>query len=140
MSSVELSDLVGEHTLTCVDEFTDKVKETWGDGFEDCEACNFTLDGVTYSAIEDPSDGYRSSMRELKVSHAIGKNVFPAQTVVGHMMADSEYGEKHDVLVLTDVVTGKVVLKVGTESTDDYYPSFVNTFTPENMAINKGRV
>jgi hypothetical protein len=48
---------------------------------------------------------------------------------------------KRGVIVnsFTDVVTGKVVLEVGTDNTEDYYPYCVMNWSPENLACNVGR-
>jgi hypothetical protein len=132
---MELKDFIGEHLLTGVDFETEKVKESWGDGYEDCNAVNFILDGKTYTAIEDPDDGYRSHMREIKESAAVVKNVFTPCRVLGKMKYDSDY-EKNEVIEFIDLSTGKKVLSIGTENTDDYYPYWVAEFTPENMAVN----
>ena len=35
-----------------------------------------------------------------------------------------------------DVVTGKCILEVCTENTDDYYPDYVAKFDPTAMATN----
>jgi len=55
---MELKDLAGEHILTGVD-FENETIEKY------CEAVNFILDNETYTAIQDPNDGYRSCMREI---------------------------------------------------------------------------
>lgn len=129
---MELQELVGLHKLSGVDMSNEKIKEEWGDSFEDCQVINFILDKKTYTAIEDPSDGYRSSMREIKLSKVVIKNVFKPVKVMGVMRQDTS----DDVIDFFDVKTGKVVLSVGTENLDDYYPGFVAFFNPENMAIN----
>ena len=134
---MELKDLVGEHVLSGVDFLVSKM-ETYLDRYEDCEVVNFILDGVTYTAIEDPEDGYRSCMKEINVSDAAITNNFPGQCVIATMRPDEDY-EKNDILDLIDAVTGKVVLSVGTENTDNYYPYWVALFSPENMAINSGK-
>ena len=137
---MELKDLVGSHKLTGVDESTESVKLWfWSDELEDCNVINFVLDGVTYTAIEDPNDGYRSSMQELKVSEVVVKNVFEPCDVLGVYRDKGKYGDTDDVLDLFDAVTGLLVLSVGTEDVDDYYPSFLAVFKPENMAVNQGR-
>lgn len=129
---MEVKDLVGLHKLSGVDMSNEKIKEEWGDSFEDCQVINFILDKKTYTAIEDPSDGYRSSMREIKLSKVVIENVFKPVKVMGVMRQDTS----DDVIDFFDVKTGKVVLSVGTEDLDDYYPGFVAFFNPENMAIN----
>ncbi|MCZ7855017.1 hypothetical protein O9X81_00140 [Agrobacterium salinitolerans] len=133
----ELTDLIGKRSLDAVDFDNEQVKELYGDGYEDCSVCRFRLDGVVYIAIEDPGDGYRSSMRSLAVANdATMKNVFPAIDVVGWHRTEGAFGNSDDVLELIDTITGKVVLEVGTDDVDDYYPGFVARFHPENMATN----
>ena len=135
---MELKDLVGLHKLSGVDMNDDKVKAEWGDYFEDCQVINFVLDRKTYTAIEDPSDGYRSSMREVKLSKVVIKNVFKPIRVFGVMRGEQNYN-KNDVIDFYDAKTGKIVLSVGTADIDDYYPYFVAEFTPENMILNAER-
>ncbi len=136
----ELTDLIGEHMLDAVDFSTEQIKQySWDTGTVDAAACRFRLDGVTYVAMEDPSDGYRSSMDDLTVlADARMENVFPAIRVSGRHRIKGDYSQIDDVLELVDMVTGKVVLEVGTTNTDDYYPSYVACFSPENMATNIG--
>lgn len=131
---VAFDSLLGEHVLTGVDMSVERVKQ-WGEHFKDANVCTFRLDGVIYTAIEDPDDGYRSSMDKFFVGGAI-TNEFAPVKVIGTVRTKGEYSQVDDVLVFTDAVTGKTVLEVGTENTDDYYPSFVASFHPENMAIN----
>lgn len=134
---MELKDLVGEHELSGVDTTTEKVKQ-YGDYYEDCEVVRFVIDGKTYKATEDPDDGYRSYMKELEVTDEKVTNVFPPQKVIGKMKADSDW-ETNDTIQFIDAVTGKVVLEVGTDNTDDYYPYCVLHWSPENLAVNVGR-
>lgn len=135
---MELQDLVGKHQLDGVDfENLRRKRYEFSDELEDCEVCRFRLNGTVYVAIEDPNDGYRSHMSELSVDDAATMtNVFPPVEVVGRYRETSEYGYVDDVLELVDATTGNVVLEVGTSNTDDYYPFFVSSFHPENMAIN----
>ena len=138
LKTVSLDDLVGEHQLDGVDTYVEKIK-SYGDELKDANVIRFRLDGIVYVAFEDPSDGYRSSMDKLIVSPSPEMtNVFPAISVVAKKKANDEgdYGAVNDTLQLVDVVTGKVVMEVGTDNTDDYYPSFVSNFQPENMAVN----
>lgn len=131
----ELTDLVGKRMLDAVDFSTDRVKQ-WGEHYEDCSVCRFRLDGVVYTAIEDPSDGYRSSMASLDVSDSAMANVFPPIEVLGRHRTKGQYSGEDDVLELVDTTSGKIVLEVGTDNVNDYYPGFVASFHPENMAIN----
>lgn len=126
---MQLSDLVGEHLLDAVDESVEKIHQ-YGEHYEDCNTIRFRLDGIPYAAVEDPDDGYRSCMRDLVISEGLMVNVFPPVRVVGRHRTKGEYGGVDDVLELVSVVTGKVVLEVGTDNTDDYYPGFVGRFDP----------
>src|SRR3990167_2940722 len=107
--------------------------------FQDCQCINFVLDGKTYTAIEDPQDGYRSSLDKIIVSDHKVENVFtPVEVVVSHI---KDKGNKYNtnncwILRFTDTTNGKVVLEVGTDDTDDYYPTFVSDWMPASLSIN----
>lgn len=131
---ISFNSLIGEHLLTGVDFDNEKIK-SYGDYYDDCQVMNFTLDEVTYTACEDPDDGYRSSMRYFHKSNKSTKNVFQPVKVLARIRTIGDCGDD-DVLELIDVITGKLVLEVGTRDTDDYYPMFVAHFLPENMACN----
>jgi hypothetical protein len=134
---MELQDLVGERVLTGVD-FGTLPADREGGRWEDASSITFVLDGHAYCAIEDPSDGYRSCMQSLdEVPVESVKNVFAPCRVLGRYRTKGTYGSTDDVLELIDLVTAKVVLEVGTDNSDDYYPSFVSNFSPEHMAINQ---
>ena len=128
---MELKDLVGEHVLTGVDFTEEKSTDTWGADISN--VCRFVLDGIIYTAIEDPEDGWRSSMKELVVGSAKPMtNTFEAHRVVCSMRDAHD----DDILVVVDAVTGKTVLEVGTSSVSDWYPCFVSDYHPENLAAN----
>lgn len=133
--TVEFYELCGEHLLDAVDTSNEQVK-TWGDEFENCEVLRFRLDGKVYTATEDPSDGYRSSMRTFEVSESPMKNTFEPIRVLARHRTEGSYGCSDDVLELLDIKTARVILEVGTHNTHDYYPSFVASFNPGNMSIN----
>jgi len=130
---MELKDLIGEHVLSGVDIGAKSV--LCGDFHEDCEVISFILDGKTYTATEDPEDGYRSCMREIRESSDPVSNTFEGQRVLARMREDDR-NESYDVLDLLDMQTGKIVLSVGTGDWDDYYPYWVAKFSPENMGVN----
>ena len=135
LKTVELDSLIGEHVLDGVDLTTERVKP-YGDHYEDANVIRFRLDGLVHTAIEDPSDGYRSSLDKLFVEDCPITNTFAPVRVVAKKKSDDTYA-KNDTLELVDVVTGKVVLEVGTDNHDDYYPSFVGVFWPQHMSINQ---
>jgi hypothetical protein len=132
VKTVTLESLIGEHVLDGVDLCTDRVK-AWGGSFEDAEVIRFRLDGTVYTAVQDASDGYRSAMRDIFAEECEIKNAFPPIRVLASTVDDG------NILELRDMVTGKVVVEVGTADADDYYPSFVAKFHPENMTTNAGK-
>ena len=134
---MELKDLVGIHELSGVDTTTEKVKQ-YSDTYEDAGVIRFVLDGKTYKAIEDPGDGYRSYCRELEVCDEVVSNNFSPQKVMAKMKDNDTYSV-NDTIQFVDVVTGKVVLEVGTDNADDYYPYCVMSWSPENLACNIGK-
>ena len=159
MKSVPVEALLGPHVLDAVDymrpseldgyvelmEVQRAAAEARGEyvsynasDLDNAQHILFRLDGVVYMAVEDPQDGYRSSMKDLFVTDGGMTNVFPPCSVIGRMMENSDsYGGQNEIVQFLDCTTGAVVLEVGTASTDDYYPSFVANFQPGNMAGNK---
>lgn len=132
---MELKELVGKHYLSGFDTAIEKAVHSY---YKDFEVVRFVLDGKTYKAIEDPSDGYRSFLQDLVVTDETISNNFPPQEVVGKMKEDSDYSV-NDTIQFIDVVTGKIVLEVGTDYSCSYYPCCVMNWNPENLAINVGR-
>ena len=135
---MELKDFKGKYQLQGVDEFTGTVK-TWVDCFEDCNAIRFKLDGVVYVATEDPDDGYRSYLGELKIDEVDTKNPFSGVEVLASYRDINKYNESSEIIDFIDTTTGEVVLSVGTDNSDDYYPCFVSYFNPAAMSINAGK-
>lgn len=125
---MELKDLVGQHELSGVD-----MVELAG-SYGPASVCRFVLDGKIYTVTEDESDGYRSSMQDIVEGGEPVVNLFEPQKVLCSM--DEPGTDRDEILSIRDVVTGKIVLSVGTSATDDYYPSFIANFQPENMACN----
>lgn len=133
---MKLKDLAGLHKLSGVDTGTlTRDNGFWGK--EKCNYIKFTLDGVHYLAVEDPSDGYRSRCERLVITEEPPRFTFPPQEMICSMMPDDDgWGYRNDVLVLKDKATGEVVLEVGTQNYDNYYPCCHFRYVPENMACN----
>ena len=133
---MELKDLIGEHYLSGVDLYSQKIKRY---GYTDtAEVVRFVLDDKTYKAIEDPDDGYRSYLGELEITDEKISNNFPAQRVIGVMRPNDTYSNNNTIEFI-DVITNKLVLAVGTDNFDDYYPVCVFEWNPQNLAINIGK-
>lgn len=132
LQTVDLSQLVGNWTLTGV-SYSEANLGRWS---EHCQMINFILNGVTYTALENPDDGYRSSLDYVYISDAPVSNVFEGCEV----KAVYENNRHDDIVTFTDIHTGLPVLEIGTEDIDDYYPGFTARFSPENMWVNVKRL
>jgi hypothetical protein len=89
----------------------------------------FKLEDVVFEAIEDPDDGYRSYLDTIKVIDSDG--IFQ-RTPLGYVYilgveegSISNYGDSFSGYALVDITDNHVWLVIGTDNTDDYYPSFV---------------
>lgn len=134
---INLDELIGEHKLSGVDYGTILPNDD-NHFWEAANTCTFILDNKTYIAVEDPSDGYRSSLAYLAEEDVEVKNTFVPHSVIGKY-SDGTPDKAfvcEDILTLTDVITGREVLEIGTCDVDDYYPSFVANFNPQALAIN----
>lgn len=135
MESVELKSLIGKHELSGVDFENQSIKHYEFSDLEDCQVVRFCLDGKTFMAVEDPSDGYRSCMRHCIVVEDKIKNRFSPVEVYGIMKGPDCY-DQNDIIQFYDTSTNKIVLEIGTSHTDDYYPSWVAKWSPENLCLN----
>ena len=123
-----LEDFVGFHKLSGVDFETVNDKHDMS-----ALVVKFRSNNKVYLASEDACDGYRSCMKEIIQVDESVKNIFPAVKVLGFYKSKGD-----DLIEFRDVFTNKIVLVIGTYDTEDYYPSFVGRFTPENISV-KGR-
>jgi hypothetical protein len=135
MEAIKLKSLVGKHKLSGVDFENESVKlYEWSD-LEYCQVVRFCLDGKTYMAVQDPSDGYRSCMKHCLVVPEMPKNKFEEVEVYGVMKGKGKYNE-NDVIQFYDTITNKIILEIGTSNANDYYPSWVAKWYPENLCLN----
>ena len=135
---MELKDLCGRGKFSGCEMKTEMIEDYYGTP-EETNVCLFTLNGVTYKAVENLDDGYRSYCNELEISDEKPCFTFPEIEVVCEMMPDTTYGsgyEENDVLVIKDAESDMVVLEVGTRNVDDYYPVAHFEYHPENMSCN----
>jgi hypothetical protein len=135
MKTVDIKTLAGLHTLSGVETgFMDDEKEY--EGMVSCNYISFILDGKKYTAVEDPEDGYRSCMDKLIAGKGKVKTTFP-DTQVLVVSAKDGYTTSASLLWFYAVGSAKIVLEIGTDHSDDYYPRFVAAFHPENLPVNK---
>lgn len=123
-----LADLVGTHTLDFVPRLDiHHPFDTSSNGVM------FGLSGRVYFVYEDPSDGYRSAAGPLLsftgAPYEIGGEWHPEYLRNVQVVATME-GDGGEVLTIRHADTQQVLLRVGTDNADDYYPSYVAEWTP----------
>lgn len=132
---MELIDLVGVHYLSGIE----LCETSYINEFDEAitSSCvRFTIDGVTFDAIEDPDDGYRSYLSGVVESNEEPKYKFKKEKVFCYIEED-EYGAGGEILVFRNFKTGKVILEIGTDRSDSYYPCCVFLYHPENLSANE---
>jgi hypothetical protein len=129
MLATELEELVGKRTLNCV-PITD-VRHPFD---ADANGIAFTLDGNTYMVFEDGDDGYRSRASKMLAFEGwpfeMGGRVERCALEVDCSWRSASGGQTDEILEVRVARTGDLVLEVGTENTDDYYPCFIARWTP----------
>lgn len=120
-------DISGRHELSGV-SIIDVPNCGWNEE-ETFTGYVFTLDGAHYAAVENPDDGYRSYMDELQIVDTPPTASFTPQPVIVESVGD--FWE------IKCAISGKLVLRCGTDYADDYYPVCVIEYIPENLHINQ---
>jgi hypothetical protein len=133
VKKIEFSKLIGLHKLSAVESAYKRIKSEIRESFIEVNTFSFTLDNNTYTAYEDDSDEYRSAMEKLTVSKRKIKNSFaPVDVFVGYSY-DKFSGPDKELLQFYAVKNGLVILEVGTDNSDSYYPRFVGSWRPDRL-------
>lgn len=139
---MKLSDLVGEHVFKYVPK-TDIRHPLCNDA----SGVLFGLDDTIYLVFEEESDGYRSSAGPLLSfvgsAYELGGSYheYLSEPVICSHGTRGQYGGESDALEVRSKETGGLIFRVGTDNVDDYYPSFVVEWRPENLSANsKARI
>lgn len=99
---------------------------------ETLDALIVRIDEKNYLCYEDPDDGYRSHS-ELQETDKECTNTFPPQRVmVNH------YDRRENKGIEFYNPDFELILLIGTDNYDDYYPCAVYEWHPEHLPINKG--
>jgi hypothetical protein len=90
----------------------------------------FRIGNVTFEVLEDPDDGYRSSMEEVKVCTDQLRPTFEEKVTIcnyehSYITGFSLVNENQDA-----------VLIFGTDHVDNYYPCFVFDWNPQLLTFN----
>lgn len=128
----------GTYTLSGITEFSHE--DEWSGNT--IEGILIILNDVVYEMFYDPDDGYRSFGRFVKSSIPTSevRFKFPPQ-LVELRNVENKYGFETDYkgIQIFDAKNGKIVLEVGTDYLDPYYPCGNFSYKPENLSINEGR-
>jgi hypothetical protein len=136
----ELKDLVGERVLEIVPNLNLRHPLS-----QDASGVLFTLDRTTYLVFEDLDDGYRSHAGPILSYEGAayelgydgyGSPVYIREKVICSHRTNGEYSGEADVLEMRSAETGALVFAIGTENTDDYYPSYFCAWHPEGLSAN----
>lgn len=129
-------ELCGERTLNAIR--TD-VRHPFS---ADASGVAMDLGDITVFVFEDPCDDYRSCSNEPMIvkqalySFGVSPDYIRVPVLITRW-TQSERGGEADGLEFTDRRNGKLILRVGTDNSDDYYPSFVCEWQPANIAENE---
>lgn len=129
--NVELADLAGDHILTGIERGYNPDPYNQ---YQNVECLRFTLDGITFEIEEDPDDGYRSSARNLVVS---ARPIASFDPVPVHCVHDAGKPNSYRNDIIEIYVGDKLLIRTGTCDVDDYYPSWVSEWNPENLPVNQ---
>jgi hypothetical protein len=78
---------------------------------------------LTYEAIEDPSDGYRSYLASVVIQNSLGL-IFFSNPIASVVIEETDKGDFKG-FELKDIEDNHVWLRFGTDNCDDYYPYFI---------------
>ena len=131
---MELKNLVGKHVLSGVERIRGYI--VLYSFTEEVDGIRFSLDGVNYECLENPNDGYRSYLNDLKVTSEPCRYRFP-ETEVLCSMSENSYRHE-DILEVRETKTGKIVLRIGTDNDDAYYPVCIMQYFPQALPCNAG--
>jgi len=89
----------------------------------------FQLGDVLFEVVEDENDGYRSSMKEVKILSQT-KERKPSEYLAG-IIIEVWDTDPYEGFQITDMSDGHIWLQFGTSYSDSYYPYFCFTFFPK---------
>lgn len=91
------------------------------------------LDNLTFEAVENQSDGYRSMMERLRLVESSRSQGFFAHPLCTVVVCKPNL--KLNVYELRDTKTDHVWLTFGTRNSDPYYPMFIFNYTPPTSLL-----
>ncbi len=119
---IDLEILCGKHKISGVsqNEYSN----------QDGNSMTLTIDGVNFTFIENPDDGYRSTFDKVIIGVVIPSTTFSPVKVDIRYIDDTFYG-------LEIYHNNKLLAQIGTDHGDSWYPWCVLTWNPEVMGTWK---
>lgn len=102
-------------------------------GFYGVDGNFFKIGRYVFEAIENPDDGYRSYMDEVRAVETDQKLIFFKKPVAKVRVVEADPYEDFDGHRLVDD-SGHVWLEFGTDTSDNYYPYCVFQYHPRDPA------
>lgn len=136
---ISIRDITGNFLLTGVGFNAIPNNEEFRE-FNECNTITIILDDIPFTFVEDPQDGYRSTLDKVFVGGDVQTKFEPIE-VCFEYRETSEYHSESDLIYGFDKnIEGcknqDACLIIGTDNTDDYYPFYVATWNPENLYVN----
>lgn len=130
--SIKMEDLVGVHRLAGAERHT--LASSYSD-YDRTSAITFVLDGIPFTFVEDPIDGYRSMLDRVEVGNYVVNNVFEPIMINIVMEEDEKFIGLCFYLDEKEKVEENKIAEIGTNYFDDYYPCFVDEWRPERIGV-----
>ena len=132
----DLKDFEGKHLFGGADIFQGTGRDHWNEK-EENTFCRFCIDGVFYETYGDPDDGYRGYLESIKRTFDYGPTLLnhfvPVDIVYVSEKAEYGFHVQCDLIKIINVENDKIILELGTEEIDSYYPEYIIDYCPENL-------
>lgn len=128
----------GKHRLSGIEQYSRKT--TFGDNID---GYYVIINNNVYAFELDPDDGYRSYgsvFVPIGITPKDIKNRFVPHDVIITLIKDHVGDGGKQFYQIVDAITGKIVLEIGTDYYDSYYPCAIFHYYPENLAINNKEI
>lgn len=94
------------------------------------------MNDTVINFYEDDSDNLRSQLQRIEVIPTPRPDEMPTNRFPTVLVRTRMSETQPEVLQFIDARNGKLVIEVGTDWSDDYYPSFVGYFNPQALSLN----
>ena len=128
---------IGIHKLSAVQYYENKSDYSW----HNCKGYYVVIDDVVYAFEYNPDDGYRSwgtvfIVDNMSIDNIEKKNKFIPQDVMIEHITRDKYYDSVDYYEIKNPNTAEVILKIGTDRSDSYYPMAIFEFDKKALKNN----